>query len=227
MLGGRLINEIPGVQAVQNLSVENWQATPEPTYRLPLGHPTLKVILDSSSLHTQTRAEIQVNGAGIVFYAKDIHVLPGQQDAFLLPAGDLAFAFVPGGRFPATPVIAAQFPQSVPGTRQVRLITLATGAIGFAPGSQITLAIRPSTGTAEVSGAGDRPLVRSASFLLSTDSSPVSGGVPERAYLTSALPLNGSSAQVAEFQYLAPNTRQLPVRIIGSAGARTFLVPSH
>jgi hypothetical protein len=121
-----------------------------------------------------------------------------------------------------------QFPQFVPGTAKARLITIGTGWLGFAPGCQITLAVRPGTGTAEISGAGDKPLVSSATFALSADSSPINSGTPEHFYFTGRLPLNGTTAQAASFEYLNPSTPQLPVQILGPGGAvARILVPSH
>jgi hypothetical protein len=213
-LGGKLVNEIPGMQVISDYSVQNWRAAPEPVYHLPLDHPTLRVLIDGSGLQHPAITQLQVNGAGLVFYVQDIHVVPGQQDAMVLPAGDLAIAYVPGGRFPASPTLGVQFPQLIPGTDQGRLITIATGWLDFKPGSPVTLAILPRTGTAEVSLAGARPLIAQTRVVLSTDSTPVGrGGNPEHSYLTYALPLNGTSAQSATFQYLNPTGNKLPVRL--------------
>jgi hypothetical protein len=225
---GRLVNQIPGMQIVQNYSVQNWNSAPEPVYHLPLGHPEIKVVIDSSGITRSTTTQLQVNGAGLAFYVQGIHIAPGQQDAMLLPADDLGISYISGGTFPASPAIGVQFAQQVPGSTKARLITLATGSLGFAPGSPVTIAIRPSTDTAMVSSLGARPLVGSAAFVLSTDSAPVGGGVPDHSYVTYKLPLNGSSAQSATFQYLTPSTPQLPVQVNGPTGpVGRVLVPSQ
>jgi hypothetical protein len=43
---GRLVAQIPGIQVIQNYSVQNWSSAPEPTYHLPIGHPDYKVTVD-------------------------------------------------------------------------------------------------------------------------------------------------------------------------------------
>lgn len=226
-LHGRLVNQIPGMQIVQNYSVQNWNSAPEPVYHLPLGHPDIKVVIDSSGITRSTTTQLQVNGAGLVFYLQAIHIAPGQQDAMLLPANDLGISYISGGTFPASPAIGVQFAQQVPGTNKARLITLVTGSLGFAPGSPVTIGIRPANGTALISSLGARPLVGSAAFVLSTDSSPVRGGIPDHSYRTFKLPLNGSSAQSATFAYLTPSSPQLPVQINGPSGpVGRVLVPS-
>jgi hypothetical protein len=55
-------------------------------YHLPLGHPDIKVLIDSSGITRPATTQLQVNGAGLVFYVQDIRMAPGQQDAMALPA---------------------------------------------------------------------------------------------------------------------------------------------
>jgi hypothetical protein len=168
------------------------------------------------------------SSAGLAFYVQDIRIAPGQQDAMAPAADDLAIVYSSGSTFPASPAIGVQFAQFVGNTTKARLITIGTGSIGFAPGSPVTLAIRPSTGTAEISSTGARPLVKSARFVLSTDSTPVGGGIPEHSYLTDRIPLDGGVAQAGEFQYLTPTTPRLPVQITGALGrVGQVMVPGH
>ena len=183
---------------VQNYSVQNWGAGPEPTYHLPLNHPDLTVTVDGSALTEPIRTQLQVNGSGIVFYVQDIHMAPGQQDTMELPAKDLGISYATGSRFPASPVIGAQFPEidfaaSRPGEPKLRLITMATGSIGYAPGSPVTLIVNPPSGQAVVGSIGARRLVKAAHYVLSVDSSPVNGGPRERSYQSANLPLGPTS----------------------------------
>jgi hypothetical protein len=222
-VNGRLFNQIPGIAVVQNYSVQNWNSAPEPTYHLPLGHPAYRVTVDGSGLRKPISTQLQVNGAGIVFYVRDIRIAPGQQDTMLLPARDLGISYASRSTFPGSPTIGVQFPQldpraSRPGAVRARLITIATGSVGFAPGSPVSVFVDPASGQAAVDSVGDRPLVKSARFALSMDSSPVNGGVPEKFYVTGDLPLPANAG--ARFAYLHPTTPTLPVDLIAATGKR-------
>lgn len=218
---GRLINQIPGVAVVQNYSVQNWSAAPEPTYHLPLNHPDLTVTVDGGEMTSAVRTQLQVNGSGIVYYVQDIHIAPGQRDEMELPAKDLALSYATSSSFPASPVIGAQFPEidlaaTRPGRPRLRLITMATGSIGYAPRSAVSLIINPPTGQAVVGSAHARRLVAGARYVLSVDSSPLNGGLPERTYRSSGLPLPPNA--FARFQYLRPRTATLRVDVFSSTG---------
>ncbi|MDQ2896482.1 MAG: hypothetical protein M3Y09_12710 [Actinomycetota bacterium] len=232
-VGGRLVNQIPGVSVVQNYSVQNWGAAPEPTYHLPLDHPNLTVTVDGSTVSRAIRTQLQVNGSGIVFYVQDIHMAPGQKDTMELPAKDLGISYATGSTFPASPLIGVQFPEvdfaaSRPGKPNLRLITMATGSIGYAPDSPVTLVVNPPSGQAVVESIGARPLIKAARYVLSVDSSPITGGLRERFYRTANLPLPANTE--ARFQYLHPTTPQLPVAVFDSRGRSLGTVrvpPAH
>ncbi len=68
----KLVTQIPGIQVIQNYSVQNWHAGPEPTYHLPLGQPLYTVTVDGSGVTKPIHTQLQVNGAGLVFYVQDI-----------------------------------------------------------------------------------------------------------------------------------------------------------
>lgn len=218
---GRLINQIPGVAVVQNYSVQNWNSAPEPSYHLPLNHRDLTVRIDSSNVKSAIKTQLQVNGSGIVFSVQDIHMAPGQTDIMELPAKDLGISYATGSRFPGSPVIAAQFPEvdfnaNRPGKPKLRLITLATGSIGYAPGSPVSLIINPPSGQAVVESVGARPLVSQARYVLSVDSSTINGGLRDRFYRTASVPLPQNAE--ARFAYLRPTTHQLPVDVFDRSG---------
>jgi hypothetical protein len=229
----RLVQEIPGVQVVQNYSVRNWNDAPEPTFHVPVDHPSYKVIVDGANVTTDIKAKIQINGAGLVFYVQDIRIAPGQQDALLLSKGNLAISYQSGSKFPGSPTMGVQFPQfdlknSTAAHIRARLITMVTGAIGYAPGSPLTMAIRPATGTAVLVSDGARALVPSARYVLSVDSSPVGGGAPERSYLTQKLNLDATKGEIARWHYLRPTSAKLAVDILDANGhrVRRELVPA-
>ncbi|MDQ6607185.1 MAG: hypothetical protein M3Z06_11640 [Actinomycetota bacterium] len=229
---GKLVAQIPGIQVIQNFSVQNWSSAPEPTYHLPLGHPGYQVTVEGSNVTKPIKTQLQVNGSGLVFYVQDIHMAPGQMDTMVLPHGDLAISYATASHFPASPAIGVQFPEidfhtSRPGQPKLRLITMATGSIGFAPNSPVGLLVNPPSGQAAVSSVGDQPLVPSARFVLSVDSSPLNGGTPEHFYLTGSLPLPANAA--ARYEFLNPTTPTLPVDIIGAGGKSIgrVQVPPH
>jgi hypothetical protein len=230
-INGGLVQQIPGIQVVSNYSVQNWNAAPEPTFHLPLGHPTYTVTVDGSAVTEPIKTQLQINGAGIVFSIRDIRIAPGQKDKLLLPAKDLGVTYATMSRFPASPIVAAQFPQydpkgSTPAKPRFRLITMAGVSLGFKPGSPVSLFIDPATGRAALASIGDTPRVPNAHYLLSFDSSPINGGIRERFYFTHELPLPANAA--AQFFYLHPTTATLPVTVISTAGRRlgVFAVPA-
>jgi hypothetical protein len=228
-VNGKLVSEIPGVEVIQNLSIQNWKTAPEPTYHLPLGHPAYKVIVDGSNVSSAITTQLQINGAGLVFYVQNIKVAPGQQDTMLLPPKDLSISYASGSKFPGSPTIGVQFPQFLLHSKRARLITMVTGSIGYAPGSPVTLILRPIDGTAYLASVGATPLVPQARFVLSVDSSPVNGGPPERYYLTQSVKLESSKEQLAHFQYLHPTTTTLPIDIVqsGRVVGREFAPMAH
>ena len=127
----------------------------------------------------------------------------------------------PARRFPGSPVIGAQFPEvdlaaSRPGRPKLRLITMATGSIGYAPRSAVSLIINPPSGQAVVGGANARRLVAGARYVLSVDSSPINGGPPEAVLSQLDLPLPPNT--FARFQYLRPRTATLPIDVFSAAG---------
>lgn len=189
--------------------------------------------VDGSTVSRAIRTQLQVNGSGIVFYVQDIHMAPGQKDTMELPAKDLGISYATGSTFPASPVIGVQFPEvdfaaGRPGKPNLRLITMATGSIGYAPDSPVTLVVNPPSGQAVVGSIGDRPLIRAARYILSVDSSPINGGLRDRFYRTADLPLPANTE--ARFQCLHPTTPQLPVDVFDSRGRSLGTVrvpPAH
>jgi hypothetical protein len=224
-VGGRLVQQVPGITVVQNFSVQNWNSSREPTFHLPLGHPVYEVTVDGSALKSALKTKLTINGAGVVWYINDIRMVPGQQDTMLLPTDDLGITYASRARFPGTPTIGAQFPQfDIAAARQnqlrARLITIGFGALGYAPGSPFTIRLIPSAGAAQIGSPGQAvPLVKSATFVLSLDSTPLNGGEREHSYFTGSLRFNPRT-HLAQFPYLNPRGPTLPVDIVDASGKR-------
>jgi hypothetical protein len=212
-VGGRLLQQVPGIQVVQNYSVQNWNSSPEPVFHLPLGHPAYHVTVDGTSLTKPIETSIQVNGAGVAFYIRQIRMAPGQRDTLLLPAKNLAVSYATTSHFPATAIIQAAFADIDHRYNKARLIVLTVGALGYAPGSPVVVILAPASSTAYVSSLGDTPLVPQARYALSVDSSPLgSGGLPEGYYYSTNLYLRNQ--QTAHFLYIRPTGPTLPVELL-------------
>jgi hypothetical protein len=214
--------------------VQDWKTSAEPVYHLPLGHPTYTVDVDGSQLRKPIDTQIQVNGNGLVFYVQNIHMTPGQHDAMYLIHKDLAMSYATGSKLAASPTVFVQFPQfdkknSAAGKVLARLITMGAGSAGFAPGSPVTLVLRPIDGTADIISSSDKPLAAGAHYVLYLDSSPLNGGLPERSYATRKLTLDPSKDEIARWHYLRPQSATLPVDITDPSGRRLRreIVPGH
>jgi hypothetical protein len=231
--GGHFLKEIPGIKVVQTFSVRNWQDGAEPKFHLPIGHPQYTVTVDGTTLKRPLKTRITVNGNGVVFYIQDLQMIPGQQDALILPKGDLGLSYVSARKFPGSPTLGAQFPQfDLLGHRQgtppkARLITMGTGWVGLQPGAPIALRLMPQNGTVEVASPGGRVLdPKQAFFVVSLDSTALTGG-KSHSYFGPVRGVNVDGGQTLRFHYLRPTATTLPVDVLDTKGAkvRTAQVP--
>ncbi|WP_354698918.1 hypothetical protein DSM112329_04617 [Paraconexibacter sp. AEG42_29] len=220
---GRFVREIPGVKVIQDLSVQNWEGGAEPRYHLPLGHPQYEVTVDGADLKREVTTRISVNGGGVVFYVDGIKMNRGQQDKLILPADDLGILYISGRNFPGSPTLAAEFPQfdllgHKRGTApKARLITMATGWIGFKPGSPIGLKLKPANGTVEVASPGGQRLsAKDARFVVTVESEPIGkrSNFKARNYFGELYGVNPDTGESLRFHYLRNTTKTLPVDIL-------------
>jgi hypothetical protein len=213
--GGRLVQQIPGILVNQNFAVQDWTTSPEPTYDIQFGHPVYEVVIDGSNLKQPVTEKITVNGAGVLFIVANIHIAPGQQDTMLLPSDDLGLTYASYSKSAVSPLIAAEFGTYTGG---IRFNVLQTALLGYAPGSPFTLRIEPKSNTALIGSPGRAvPVYARAAHLVWLDSYPIRSATPEHAYRTTSLKFNANT-QLAQFSYLNPSGRTLPITIVDQNG---------
>jgi hypothetical protein len=215
---GQLVQQNPEILVNQSFAVRDWSSSVEPTYDLQFGHPGYEVVVDGGGLTHQVTAEITVNGAGVLFAVRHVHIAPGQKDYMLLPTDDLGITYASAQRYTTTPEIETEFAEYVAG--RPRLIVISTAMIDYAPGSPMAIRIHPETGTAVLSSPGKAPkLIPAAHHQLYVDSQPLGPGAPGHTYFTTNFDFNTASQQ-AEFNYLNPDGPTLPIQIVQIGSGR-------
>lgn len=84
---GRILNQIPGVHVVRHLTIQNWRAAPEPSYRVRDGE-RIQAIVDGSDLDAPTVENLTLMGPHYFFEVERLHLNPGQRDRFEFRAGE-------------------------------------------------------------------------------------------------------------------------------------------
>jgi hypothetical protein len=79
IIGGKLVNNIPGVQVVIPRSDQNWNDRQEPRYRLPAGQD-LRITLDGSSLTRAATENLVLTGGGHLTRIDEMKINPGDRD---------------------------------------------------------------------------------------------------------------------------------------------------
>ncbi len=84
LIDGRLVNDIEGLEIVQQYTDDPTITTPEPKYRLPLDKD-VTITIDGTDLEeTATEVAISYTSPGKVIEVEDITIAPGQQDTMLI-----------------------------------------------------------------------------------------------------------------------------------------------
>ncbi|MFD9963633.1 hypothetical protein [Amycolatopsis sp. NPDC059020] len=109
-VNGKLVNEIPGAQAMTRLAA-TWEENLEPYYILPKGVP-FKITLDGSALKAEDTESVAVIGSAFDMAVEGIRLKPGEVDT-ITPSektGDLTYT--PGKPQSPTLVLGATYPRS-------------------------------------------------------------------------------------------------------------------
>jgi hypothetical protein len=86
IVDGVLKQEIPDIEVVKVYAVENWDAAPEPRYRMPEGKD-YTITVDGTDLEKTARPTIDLVGNNLYLEVDDITIEPGQKDRMQLPGG--------------------------------------------------------------------------------------------------------------------------------------------
>ena len=92
IVGGSVLNEVPGVTAIDPALGFESNEQDEPIYDVTVG-TKLTITLDGSGLSAPDDETIDIVGPGLDAEIRDIHVEPGQQDTLTLSADGTALAY--------------------------------------------------------------------------------------------------------------------------------------
>ena len=74
-VGGKIVNNIPGVVVQRTIAAQNWRGAPEPTYLVPKD-AEITATIDGSSLTKNDKETITLIGTGIYSEVSEIVVEP-------------------------------------------------------------------------------------------------------------------------------------------------------
>ncbi|WP_372791477.1 hypothetical protein [Paraconexibacter sp.] len=140
IVDGKLKREIPGVEMDQSFSVRNWEAGPEPRYRVPAGKD-IGITVDGSNLKKTATVSLDLVGGGLVVAVDEIRIAPGQQDNVYLDGKGRGFYYETNSKKDATPEFYAGLEDGD------AAYTFAATAVGLKPGSPIGLLVDRESGT--------------------------------------------------------------------------------
>jgi len=83
IVGGRVVNTIPGVRVLLPHASENWLEKPEPKYQLPRGM-NLTVTIDASALKKPDQEDIDLTGPGYDLALSELKLRPGGRETVAL-----------------------------------------------------------------------------------------------------------------------------------------------
>ncbi|MCW3040057.1 MAG: hypothetical protein JWM31_1962, partial [Solirubrobacterales bacterium] len=155
IVGGKLINDIPGVELERNLAVQNWEETPEPAYRTPVGLP-MAVSVDGSELTKKVTANVTLSGAGLAIEVDSIKLKPGQTDYIEFLGSGLGLTYETDPSSTTSPDLYATL-EDGDVTKGGGYYVLGVTALGFSAGSRIGFTIDQQGGRYELSTEGTKP----------------------------------------------------------------------
>jgi hypothetical protein len=106
VIDGKPVNDIPGVKVDYNIANQDWGASPEPSYRIPVTE-NVTVAIDASSLSKPDTEELNLVGPGLYTLVQDIKLDPGQKDEIQFNTDGLGYVFKTDAHQAESPVLAA------------------------------------------------------------------------------------------------------------------------
>jgi hypothetical protein len=105
IVGGRLVRQIPGSQAIVLRENRDWRVGTEPLYRIPAGTP-VTVTVDGRSARQAQVDGVSVVGPGYFAAVDGIRVAPGQRHRLSFAAGRAAVSYRPPAGTTQRPVVS-------------------------------------------------------------------------------------------------------------------------
>ncbi len=159
IVDGELVNEIPGVEVEQSMSVRNWEAAPEPAYLVPAGRD-LVITVDGSQLERRTKASLELVAGGLVVAVDEIKIEPGQQDQVALSGDGNGLYYETDGTNDETPEFYAGVDDDDAS------YTFAATAVGVKRGSTIGLVVDQESGTVLLDADGAKASVGDKAYFV-------------------------------------------------------------
>ncbi len=138
-VGGKIVNNIPGVQVSQIASIDNWASTPEPNYLVPRTL-NVAVAIDGSDLQKADTESLTLIGQGFYTEVSDIKLTPGQKDGVYYTGDGKGFVYRTDPRHDQSPTVASAIAVGN------SAYAFAAKAVGVKGGSQLTMYIDPKLG---------------------------------------------------------------------------------
>ena len=96
-VGGRLLQEIPGVLVAPVTTAQNWLLEPEPQFYVPRGHD-VRVTVDGAPLKAADNEAVSIIGGGYSAVVSDLTVRPKEKHALALRAAGTKLSYRGEGR---------------------------------------------------------------------------------------------------------------------------------
>jgi hypothetical protein len=106
VIDGKQVNDIPGVTVDRNVANQDWAASPEPSYQIPVTE-NVTVAIDASSLDKPDTEELNMVGPGLETQVQEIKLEPGQKDEVKFNTDGLGYVFKTDAHQAESPILAA------------------------------------------------------------------------------------------------------------------------
>jgi hypothetical protein len=218
IVDGALKREIPGVEVVQTFSTRNWEASPEPKFRVPEGKD-FAITVDGSDLRRKATAQIDLVGEGLVISVQEIKLAPGQQDELTVPHG-YGLQYKTDGTDGASPSLFGGL------VYKDAAYTFAVKSEGVKRGSTISLLIDRDDTAFVLDSSGSRGTTgRDGYYAMAINRTT---DTDESAWDVGGFTLDGTRGEIMAYDYSRPAKRGRPIKLDVAADAgsvRTVKAP--
>jgi len=140
IIGGKVVEEIPGVEMVRRFADDETEGFPEPKFQIKPGTNAYVTIDGSHLKKTSKNNTVDFMGNGIVVLVDDIDIKPKQKDALFLPGAGYGLLYQYNGTALSTPLLFAGVEDGG------SAYTFAATAAGLKKGSTISLIVLKESG---------------------------------------------------------------------------------
>jgi hypothetical protein len=206
-VGGKIVNEIPGVRIQKTLANQNWNGAPEPTYLVPKDAEVTAVI-DGSALTKTDKETITLIGTGVYAEVSDIVVEPNSENAVKFQGGEHGIIFHTDPNQDQAPIIASAIEEK--GTFCVFTAT----ALGVKGGSVLTEYFEEKSGAFGLLTEGSKGGAQAQYVLVAIRSK----GKQEDTWSTDSLHIPSGQLAVVLYRKLPARSANVPVYVATADG---------